>query len=30
MPKIKADNITINYAQEGAGEPLILIPLPGC
>src|SRR5215471_19066393 len=26
MPKIKADNITINYALEGTGEPLILIP----
>ena len=26
MPKIKADNITINYDQQGAGHPLILIP----
>jgi pimeloyl-ACP methyl ester carboxylesterase len=26
MPKIKANQLTINYEQEGAGEPLILIP----
>ena len=26
MPKIKANNITMNYDQQGAGEPLILIP----
>ena len=26
MPKIKANNITINYEQQGAGEPLLLIP----
>ncbi len=26
MPKVKANNITINYDQHGAGEPLILIP----
>ena len=26
MPKVKANNITINYGQEGTGEPLILIP----
>jgi pimeloyl-ACP methyl ester carboxylesterase len=26
MPKIKAGNLTMNYVQEGAGEPLILIP----
>jgi pimeloyl-ACP methyl ester carboxylesterase len=26
MPKIKANNITINYEQLGAGEPLLLIP----
>ena len=26
MPKVKANNITINYEQEGTGEPLILIP----
>ncbi len=26
MPKIRANNLTINYEQEGAGEPLILIP----
>jgi len=26
MPKVKANNLTINYEQQGAGEPLILIP----
>ena len=26
MPKIKANNITFNYEQQGNGEPLILIP----
>ena len=26
MPKLKANNVTINYEQQGAGEPLILIP----
>lgn len=26
MPKIKANNISINYEQQGAGEPLLLIP----
>lgn len=26
MPKIKANGITMNYDQQGAGEPLILIP----
>jgi pimeloyl-ACP methyl ester carboxylesterase len=26
MPKIKANNITINYNQQGSGEPIILIP----
>lgn len=26
MPKIKANDITINYEQQGSGEPLILIP----
>ena len=26
MPKIKANGININYDQQGAGEPLILIP----
>jgi len=26
MPKIKANNITLNYEQQGAGDPLILIP----
>lgn len=26
MPKIRANNLTIHYDQQGAGEPLILIP----
>lgn len=26
MPQVKANNITINYDQQGTGEPLILIP----
>jgi pimeloyl-ACP methyl ester carboxylesterase len=26
MPRIKVNDITINYEQQGAGEPLILIP----
>ena len=26
MPKVKANHITINYDQQGSGEPLILIP----
>jgi len=26
MPKVKANNLTMNYEQQGAGEPLILIP----
>ena len=26
MPKIKANNITINYDVQGTGEPLVLIP----
>jgi pimeloyl-ACP methyl ester carboxylesterase len=26
MPKVKANNITINYDQQGTGEPLVLIP----
>src|SRR6476469_1706174 len=26
MPKIKANKITMNYDQQGTGEPLILIP----
>lgn len=26
MPKLKANNIMMNYDQQGAGEPLILIP----
>ncbi len=26
MPKVKANNITMNYEQQGSGEPLILIP----
>lgn len=26
MPKVKANNVTINYEQHGSGDPLILIP----
>ena len=26
MPKIRANNITMNYDQQGSGDPLILIP----
>src|SRR5688572_23824426 len=26
MPKVKANGITLNYEQQGDGEPLILIP----
>src|SRR5262249_12925116 len=26
MPKVKANNITMNYEQQGSGEPLLLIP----
>jgi len=26
MPKIRANNITLNYDQQGNGEPLVLIP----
>ena len=26
MPKVRANNLTINYEQQGAGDPLILIP----
>jgi pimeloyl-ACP methyl ester carboxylesterase len=26
MPKVKAGNITMNYDQQGSGEPLVLIP----
>ena len=26
MPKVNANGITLNYEQEGSGEPLILIP----
>jgi pimeloyl-ACP methyl ester carboxylesterase len=26
MPKIKVNDITMNYEQQGAGEPLVLIP----
>jgi pimeloyl-ACP methyl ester carboxylesterase len=26
MPKIRANNITLNYEQQGRGDPLILIP----
>jgi pimeloyl-ACP methyl ester carboxylesterase len=26
MPKVKANNITMNYDQQGSGEPLLLLP----
>jgi pimeloyl-ACP methyl ester carboxylesterase len=26
MPKVRAKNVTLNYEQQGSGEPLILIP----
>jgi len=26
MPKVKVNDITMNYEQQGAGEPLLLIP----
>ena len=26
MPKVKANGITMNYEQQGTGEPLVLIP----
>jgi pimeloyl-ACP methyl ester carboxylesterase len=26
MPKVKANGLTMNYDQQGAGEPLVLIP----
>ncbi|HTS20366.1 MAG TPA: alpha/beta hydrolase [Casimicrobiaceae bacterium] len=26
MPKVRAGNITLNYEQQGSGEPLVLIP----
>jgi 3-oxoadipate enol-lactonase len=26
MPKVKAGNLTLNYEQQGAGDPVILIP----
>lgn len=26
MPKIRANNVTLNYDHQGTGEPLILIP----
>src|SRR5271165_3633555 len=29
MPKVKVNDITMNYEQQGAGEPLILIPYLG-
>lgn len=29
MPKVRANNITINYEQQGSGEPLILLPYLG-
>ena len=29
MPKVKVNDITINYEIQGSGEPLILIPYLG-
>jgi 3-oxoadipate enol-lactonase len=29
MPKVKVNDITINYESQGSGEPLILIPYLG-
>ena len=26
MPRVRAGNITLNYDQQGSGEPLVLIP----
>jgi pimeloyl-ACP methyl ester carboxylesterase len=26
MPRVRAGNVTLNYVQEGSGEPLVLIP----
>src|SRR5690348_14842152 len=26
MPKVKANNITLHYEQQGSGDPLVLIP----
>ncbi len=26
MPKVKANNLTMNYEQQGSGEPLLLLP----
>ncbi len=26
MPKVQVNDITINYEQQGTGEPLVLIP----
>ena len=26
MPKVKANGITLNYEQQGSGEPLLLVP----
>ena len=26
MPKIQANGITMNYDQQGSGEPLVLFP----
>ena len=28
MPKVKVNDITMNYEQQGSGEPLVLIPPP--
>jgi hypothetical protein len=26
MPKVKVNDITVNYESQGTGEPLVLIP----
>ena len=26
MPRVRVSNITLNYDQQGSGEPLVLIP----
>lgn len=26
MPRVRAENVTLNYDQQGSGEPLVLIP----
>ena len=30
MPKVKVNDITMNYEQQGIGEPLVLIPYSLC